>query len=154
MVPEGMILGARMLLRRITKHVKDQNWFAVAIDFVIVVIGVFIGIQVANWNDARSQRALESAYVERLHQEVEDIEAVRGGIVSARTNARLALSSAFNKLKNPDGVSLNGLECFLIAFNPPVTSPTDDLPLIVELLSSGRLTFFQIRSLRKRWESF
>ena len=43
-----------MLLRRITKHVKDQNWFAVGIDFVIVVIGVFIGIQVANWNDART----------------------------------------------------------------------------------------------------
>jgi len=26
-----------MLLRRITQHVKDQNWFAVAIDFFIVV---------------------------------------------------------------------------------------------------------------------
>lgn len=42
-----------MLLRRITKHVKEQNWFAVGIDFVIVVVGVFIGLQVANWNDAR-----------------------------------------------------------------------------------------------------
>ena len=52
-----------MLLRRITKHVKDQNWFAVGIDFVIVVIGVFIGIQVANWNDAqietRAERVLQ-----------------------------------------------------------------------------------------------
>lgn len=44
-----------MLLRRITKHVKEQNWFAVGIDFAIVVIGVFIGLQVANWNDARSE---------------------------------------------------------------------------------------------------
>ena len=42
-----------MLLRRITKHVTDQNWFAVFIDFLIVVIGVFIGIQVANWNESR-----------------------------------------------------------------------------------------------------
>ena len=39
-----------MLLRRITKHVTDQNWFAVFVDFLIVVVGVFIGIQVANWN--------------------------------------------------------------------------------------------------------
>ena len=46
-----------MLLRRVTKHIKEQNWFAVGIDFVIVVIGVFIGIQVANWNDVRQQRA-------------------------------------------------------------------------------------------------
>ena len=43
-----------MLLRRITEHVKAQNWFAVALDFLIVVVGVFIGLQVSNWNDARA----------------------------------------------------------------------------------------------------
>ena len=55
-----------MLLRRITKHVKDQNWFAVGIDFVIVVIGVFVGIQLGNWNEARYQQQSASAYIERL----------------------------------------------------------------------------------------
>lgn len=59
-----------MLLRRISKHVKDQNWFAVGIDFVIVVIGVFIGIQVANWNDTRTNRAGLTASLERLDKEV------------------------------------------------------------------------------------
>jgi len=39
-----------MLLRRITEHVKAQNRAAVALDFCIVVVGVFIGIQGANWN--------------------------------------------------------------------------------------------------------
>ena len=34
-----------MLLRSLTKHVKDQNWFAVALDFFIVVIA---GILVAS----------------------------------------------------------------------------------------------------------
>jgi len=33
-----------MLLRSISKHVKDQNWFAVALDFVIVVIGVAVAM--------------------------------------------------------------------------------------------------------------
>ncbi|MEO0439157.1 MAG: hypothetical protein AAF098_19945 [Pseudomonadota bacterium] len=46
-----------MLLRRITEYVKGQNWTAVAIDFFIVVVGVFIGIQVSNWNDALADRA-------------------------------------------------------------------------------------------------
>jgi len=45
-----------MLLRGVSQHVKDQNWFAVWIDFVIVVVGVFIGIQVANWNEEQNQR--------------------------------------------------------------------------------------------------
>lgn len=43
-----------MLFRRVAQHVKAQNWTAVAIDFIIVVVGVFIGLQVANWNDVRS----------------------------------------------------------------------------------------------------
>ena len=55
-----------MLLRRITQHVKDQNWFAVLIDFVIVVFGVFIGIQVANWNDARADRQKEVEFFDHV----------------------------------------------------------------------------------------
>lgn len=32
-----------MFLRRIIEHAKAQHWTAIAIDFVIVVVGVFIG---------------------------------------------------------------------------------------------------------------
>ena len=59
-----------MLLRRITQHVKDQNWFAVGLDFVIVVVGVFIGLQVANWNEAQNNKAGLAASLERLDKEV------------------------------------------------------------------------------------
>ena len=59
-----------MLLRRITQHVKEQNWFAVFIDFVIVVVGVFIGIQVANWNETQTNRAQLVISLERLDKEV------------------------------------------------------------------------------------
>ena len=42
-----------MLLRRVIEHVRAQNWTAVALDLVIVVVGVFIGLQVQEWNNAR-----------------------------------------------------------------------------------------------------
>ena len=32
-----------MRLRHIIAHLKAQNWIAVTLDFVIVVIGVFVG---------------------------------------------------------------------------------------------------------------
>ena len=59
-----------MLLRRISKHVKAQNWFAVAIDFFIVVIGVYIGIQVSNWNDEQRVQSLEASYMSRVADEL------------------------------------------------------------------------------------
>jgi len=65
-----------MLLRRITKHVTDQNWFAVFIDFLIVVVGVFIGIQVANWNEERIERSLEREYLEQLHDDF--VKSIKG----------------------------------------------------------------------------
>ena len=61
-----------MLLRRITKHVRDQNWFAVWLDFVIVVVGVFIGIQVANWNESRANRTEYLHALDRLEAEIVD----------------------------------------------------------------------------------
>ncbi|MEM9400848.1 MAG: hypothetical protein AAGA44_00030 [Pseudomonadota bacterium] len=59
-----------MLLRRISVHVQQQNWFAVGIDFIIVVIGVYLGIQVSNWNDAVRLQSLEDSYVLRLSDEL------------------------------------------------------------------------------------
>jgi hypothetical protein len=59
-----------MLLRRVIEHVRDQNWTAVAIDFAIVVVGVFVGIQVANWNDARVERLREAMYLASLAKDV------------------------------------------------------------------------------------
>jgi hypothetical protein len=55
-----------MILRRVVEHVKAQNWFAVTLDFVIVVLGVFIGIQVASWNQARQDRQEERRYYGQL----------------------------------------------------------------------------------------
>ena len=55
-----------MLLRSINHHVKTQNWFAVGIDFAIVVIGVYIGIQVSNWNEARSDIQRGEYFAARL----------------------------------------------------------------------------------------
>lgn len=51
-----------MILRRIVENLRTQNWTAIAIELVIVVIGVFLGTQVANWNVSR----LEKAETERL----------------------------------------------------------------------------------------
>ena len=42
-----------MILRRVIKHFREQEWTAIALDFLIVVLGVFVGLQVQNWNEAR-----------------------------------------------------------------------------------------------------
>ncbi len=61
-----------MILRRLKAHVEAENWFAVGIDFCIVVIGVFIGIQVANWNEARANASKEKIILAAILEDIED----------------------------------------------------------------------------------
>ena len=62
----------QMIPRRVYEHVKAHNWFAVAIDFVIVVGGVFMGVQVSNWNEARAEQRRTALVVEALRQDLRD----------------------------------------------------------------------------------
>ena len=59
-----------MLLRSITKHVREQNWFAVALDFFIVVAGILIAFQITNWNEGREDKNLKAYYLERLQSDL------------------------------------------------------------------------------------
>jgi hypothetical protein len=50
--------------------VKDQNWFAVALDFFIVVAGILIAFQITNWNEGRRNQDLAAGYIERLQTDI------------------------------------------------------------------------------------
>lgn len=59
-----------MRYRRLLENLRRQDWTAVVIDFVIVVVGVFIGIQVANWNEARRERELVRRHLSEVAEDL------------------------------------------------------------------------------------
>lgn len=60
-----------MILRRLSQSLKQQNWTAIWIEFILLVLGVFLGIQVSNWNAARADDARAQAYLDRIHGNLE-----------------------------------------------------------------------------------
>ncbi len=58
-----------MLLRRFTENVRDQNWFAVGLDFLVVVVGIYVGLQADEWNEQRKDRIREQAHLEQLYSD-------------------------------------------------------------------------------------
>lgn len=60
-----------MILRRISEAFRKQDWFTVLVETLIVVFGVFIGLQVNNWNETRQDRLSEAKYLERFANEIE-----------------------------------------------------------------------------------
>ncbi len=59
-----------MILRRMTENLRGQNWTSVAIELGIVVLGVFIGIEAANWNQARQERQETQQLLSQLEAEL------------------------------------------------------------------------------------
>lgn len=61
-----------MILARLTRAIREQNWFAVGIEFVIVILGVVIGFQITAWNAARAERLTERRALELLLGEAQN----------------------------------------------------------------------------------
>ena len=73
-----------MVLRRVTEHLSKQHWTAVFLDFVVVVVGVFLGIQAANWNESRKERAEERLYYRQI---LDDLRVDQRSLVWAQKRA-------------------------------------------------------------------
>ena len=61
-----------MNLRRIMEHVRKLEWRAIGIELVIVIVGVFIGMQVSNWNVEREARQTGAMFAERLKADLRE----------------------------------------------------------------------------------
>ena len=51
-----------MVIRRIREEAIKHNWFSVAVELAIVMMGVFLGLQANNWNIARTESAQAQQY--------------------------------------------------------------------------------------------
>lgn len=73
-----------MLLQRLTRHIRRQNWIGVLLDLLVVVVGIVVAFQIDRWREARAERALEVTYVRRLIGDVEaDIPNIRDSLLLA-----------------------------------------------------------------------
>lgn len=59
-----------MILSKFNRHLKTQNWFGVILDFLVVVIGIFVALQASDWNQSRLDRKEESYQLQFLYEEL------------------------------------------------------------------------------------
>lgn len=71
-----------MILRRITDAFKRQDWFTVFVETLIVVLGVFLGLQVNNWNEAREAAVRRAQITQALVTDLRDASNVQRGFVA------------------------------------------------------------------------
>lgn len=114
-----------MLLRRITAHVRNENWFAVFLDLVVVVVGLFIGLQIDDWWERQREARLESAYLleiqedfvankSNLEKSIREIEQIIRDMIVLHGQSTLPEPSLSSAELNKQFRSINDMPTFVL----------------------------------------
>jgi hypothetical protein len=115
-----------MLLRRISVHIRGQNWFAAVLDLLVVVVGLFLGLQIDNWWEGQKEARIESTYLQEiredfelnkssLHGQISDAEQVLRGMIALHEQSTLVEPSLSVVELNENFSLINHMPTFVIA---------------------------------------
>lgn len=105
-----------MILARLTRAVREQNWFAVVLEFVIVVAGVLLAFQVTAWNEGRQDRAAERAILLQLHEEFQELRAIELAYLARTAQQRRLIALWIEALEDPAPVDMARLRAIVLDF--------------------------------------
>lgn len=91
-----------MILRRVAHYLQQQQWTAVLIELVIVILGVFLGFQVTDWANERADRAAETRHLEEI---AEDLRADVTAFDAVRTATETRIGGIDHILGETRGVT-------------------------------------------------
>ena len=60
-----------MILRRLAVAIAEQNWSTVLLEVVVVIVGIYLGLQASEWSQYRDDRRAEIVYLERIATDLE-----------------------------------------------------------------------------------
>ncbi len=138
-----------MILRRLATSIRKQDWFAVVIEFVIVVAGVLFAFQISESASVRDKRAYARDTMVRLERELLEIERVRAltRTFIERNVERLETARTII-LADAEAGDLTPGQCSAIACSHVIDRPADAVPTLSEVIQSGVLASIENEALR------
>ena len=137
-----------MILRRFSQSIREQNWTAITVEFVLLVIGVFLGIQVSNWNAERDTNQKSAILTERLRTDMRGEDWTYQFLIAYNrdvlANANRAVEALEGKVPLPDEALLIAAYRATQYRNRNQRGSTYD-----ELISTGSIDLIRNRMLRE-----
>lgn len=136
-----------MLFRRFASHFRRQDWFALSLDFLVVVIGLVLSFQIDRGWEARRDRREEAIYMHRLREDaiwnVESATAELGFAQDSLDRGLLAIAYVEGDPSGAEEIAGGRIALSLIA---PLRQKNGTY---AELVSTGKLTLIRDHRLRQ-----
>ena len=138
-----------MILRRLADAIRQQNWFTVFVEILIVVAGIFIGLQVDDWNNLRKDRRDEQHYLNRLHEEIMNAEKLSARLLDRRIERQATLFDLLGTvLVDVEQTALTESQCYAVGSLHYFNIVVSGLSGAEELTASGRMDILRDKDLR------
>jgi hypothetical protein len=139
-----------MILRRLAAAIAGQNWVTVILEVVIVVVGIFLGLQASEWSQNREDRRNELVYLERISADFDASMIQTNSSREFRTRHARYGALVLEALRKCDLPS-DQRDQFASGIYLVAKHSTADFvqATLQELLSAGRLTIIRNSSVRQ-----
>ena len=139
-----------MILRRLANALRKQDWVTVSLEIVIVMIGIFLGLQVNAWNQSRIDRAEEAIFLKALYQDVLELEKNSTQLIELRIEGLNAIGTASDiLLGKAEWRDLTEFECDAISTSHSPGIIATSLPSWTALRDAGRTNIVTNIELRR-----
>lgn len=91
-----------MILHRFSRAVRKQDWFTVVLEILIVIVGIFLGLQVDDWNESRKFRQQEAVYLSKIADDLEAMQSELLNRVERYDESVQTMIAALNALETCD----------------------------------------------------
>ncbi len=141
-----------MILRRVIAHFRKQEWTAIFLDFLIVVVGVFVGLQVNIWNTARLDRvdaveilgSLEQDFLQRLDRSERSVRSHESALAATGRLIDGARTGQFADQSINDDIRIATV----------IATPPGPSTAFQALKSGGRLQLVESEELRRKLHEY
>ena len=132
-----------MILRRFSEAIARQDWAIIIIEIMVVVVGIFIGLQVDDWNESRKDRVDEQVFIQTLHSDLLLAEKLSARVRERRLSRLNVIIEAMDVLFNNSKETLTPDECLHVSSSNFFNITVSDLASLEELIGAGRLDIIQ-----------
>jgi hypothetical protein len=142
-----------MILNSIAESLKKRDWSTLLLELLVVVLGIYIGLQVDDWNNSRKEQLEVDTYLARIQGDLE----IDTDFFAFLLDEAISKRSALRKLKSLIGDGDSAIQdpeviLGLLADSASIGWEFPEVQTVTfyELQSSGKLALIDDTNLRRR----
>ena len=143
-----------MLLRRLAGHLRNDNWFTIILELVVVVVGLFLAFQLDRWYESQRSKSDLQAHLVSLTEDFSDNETrLTLAISQGKQEMEAAITLRDEIRKDHPDLSVAELNQLISLTSSLPTFQAVDLAY-KNLISSGTLADFLSSDLKEELAEF